>query len=256
MKVTFSFTSIACLIAWALPVTAHGQMEGPKPIDLRGSASQTLADPRGRAGTPTREPVRLASSGEPIPSSDVGIQQDDRPAVESKQGGPNSSTSVVDVSVGGALVKTSCYELHGGGPICHGSFVAGVDTHCNLQSGCKADFAGVVVSTALNVSDWFAVAGELGLYTLVELTPGDQVRSLMVGPKFKKWRVFGQVMAGAQSHDIFQSGLVIQPGVGVDLGASRRTRVEIDYSYLPGSRDLSGPRILVGAVWHFGSRTR
>jgi hypothetical protein len=243
------------LIVWVLPVTAQGQMERPESIDLRGSASQALADPLARAVTRTRERVRLSTSGEPIPSSDAAVQQDDKPAAESKHGA-NSSSSIVEVSVGGALVNTSCYELQGGGPICRGSLVAGVDTHCYLQSGCKEAFGGIVVSMARNLNDWFAVAGEVGLYGSVELTPDDQARSLTVGPKFKKWRVFGQVLAGTESHRIFPSSLVIQPGVGIDLSASRRTRVEIDYSYLPGNPDLSGPRILVGAVWHFGTRTR
>jgi hypothetical protein len=256
MRVTVSLTLVACLIVWVLPVTAQGQLERPESIDLRGSASQAVADPLARAGTRTREPVRLSSSGEPTPSSDAAVQQDDKPAAESKHGAANSWSSVVEVSVGVALVNTSCYELQGGGPICRGSLVAGVETNCYLQSGCKEAFLGTVVSMARNLNDWFAVAGEVGLYGSVELTPGDQARSVMVGPKFKKWRFFGQILAGAESHEIFPSSLVIQPGVGIDLSASRRTRVEIDYSYLPGNRDLSGPRILVGAVWHFGTRTR
>jgi hypothetical protein len=155
-------------------------------------------------------------------------------------------TRALEVSVGVGGIGTSCYELHSGGPLCRGSIVGSTHTNCGLPAGCQLDYLGLVVSIAASLNDRWAVAGQLGIAGAMDVG-NDHCTDVVVGPRLKARHVFGQVLVGAEAHEILPAELVIQPGVGVDLW---RMRYKVEYSYVPGYRPLSGLRIVVGAVWH------
>jgi hypothetical protein len=155
-------------------------------------------------------------------------------------------TRALEVSAGVAGISTSCYERHSGGPTCRGSIVGSISTNCGLPAGCQLDYLGLVVSIAGNLNDRWAVAGQLGIAGAMDVGR-DRCTDVVAGPRLKAWHVFGQVLVGAEAHEILPAELVIQPGVGIDLW---RMRYEVEYSYVPGYRPLSGPRVMVRAVWH------
>ena len=85
-------------------------------------------------------------------------------------------------------------------------------------------------------------------------------RSYVAGPKVMMVlgpvRLFGQVLAGGASSDVYPGGFAIQPGAGVDFTRARSVgvRLEVDDWIVPGHGGyLSGPRLLCGLVVRIGS---
>lgn len=78
MKSALSLTSIVCLVASALPLTAQEQTVTPRSLDLRDPASQATAGPL--AGAVTREAVRLGAGREPPSSGVETFRQGGKPA--------------------------------------------------------------------------------------------------------------------------------------------------------------------------------
>lgn len=155
-----------------------------------------------------------------------------------------------EFSIGLAAGGTSCYLLKDGGEVCRGSFAGEVpgSRGCGIPDGCEATYLGVVFSGARYFGDRFAVVGEVGVLSIVELAPTDTVFSPVIGPRVRLWRVFGQVLVGSQFHGVFPSGLVVQPGIGIDLG---HLRLQADYPRFRPVPELSGLRVRIAAVVPF-----
>jgi hypothetical protein len=155
-----------------------------------------------------------------------------------------------------SLFKTSCYQLSSGGARCRGSFGGERTTTCSLSGGCDQDYLGPVVSIAAYLHEHMALAGEVAMYHAVELSPTDDHSSLLVGPRFKLGRAFGQVLIGRRWHSVFPDGLAIQPGGGIDIGGVMGTRLQVDYAWFGAVPELSGLRVHVAFVAHLGWRAR
>jgi hypothetical protein len=112
-----------------------------------------------------------------------------RDAVDNVRERSGADTPAVEVSLGLALLHTSCYQLADGGPRCRGSFEGERATGCGLRDGCDLAYGGFVLSLASYVHRHIAIAGDVALYAQVELSPTDQPSSLAVGPRVKVWGV-------------------------------------------------------------------
>jgi len=162
---------------------------------------------------------------------------------------PAADLPVGDFSVGLAAAGTSCYRLKDGGPVCEGSYAGEIpgSRGCGIPDGCDLSYLGFVFSGARYFGERLAVVGEIGVFSPSESEsgPSDKVFSPVIGPRVRLWRAFGQVLVGGQFHGVFPSGLVVQPGVGIDLG---HVRLQADYpSFRPTPR-LSGVRLRVALV--------
>ena len=67
------------------------------------------------------------------------------------------------------------------------------------------------------------------------------------------FRVFGQLLAGAQISDLFPGGRAIQPGGGIDIKTNHgfSFRSEWDQTFVRGQRAISQSRWLTGIVIDF-----
>jgi hypothetical protein len=137
---------------------------------------------------------------------------------------------------------------------------------------------GWAVSAARNITDRFAIAGEIGgfaniwdSWASVRTTHREvnHVHSLMIGPRVATRflhvggrdpldvRVFGQVLAGAAVSEMIPGGRAVQPGGGVDVATRSGViiRSEVDYCFARDQvRKISGGRWLFAIVFPIGSR--
>ena len=165
-----------------------------------------------------------------------------------------SDTPLFDVSVGVSMNFTQCDGASAPTPACPNA------------PKTFPDF-GLALSVARSVSDRFALVGEIARHDITYDTVGAgrlrarSANSFVAGPRFATGqggvRVFGQVLVGVATSDVFPGGFAIQPGVGIDFSRKHPVgcRFEVDDWIVPGDAGhLSGLRILFGLAVRIGSR--
>lgn len=132
---------------------------------------------------------------------------------------------------------------------------------------------GVVLGAAGHLTSWFGVAGELSLYrgTGRDLGPGfpgrvarTTVRQFLIGPRFTRRGdaadIFAHGFIGRSTGDagpdfegFSDSGLTFGGGAGVDVHATRRLSVRVQYDLLGSFADIveGNSRFSVGGVLRF-----
>jgi hypothetical protein len=145
-------------------------------------------------------------------------------------------------------------------------------------SGRTVPDAGWAFLASRNLTDRFAITGEVGLYhnlwdseaSVHTLHREDNVvHFLMAGPRVEtpfrqqrgrtpsEARLFGQLLAGVAGGDVVIGGFAIQPGIGGDIRFQNGVivRLQLDYSFVPGpGRSISGARLLLAVGVGVGSR--
>jgi len=127
---------------------------------------------------------------------------------------------------------------------------------------------GWTLSAARSLTDRLSVAGEVGVSANLltsEVThrqESNNVYSALIGPRFTTpvfhvdgrspldFRVFAQLLGGAQTSDSYPGGRAIQPGVGIDIKTKRgfNFRSEWDHTFVRGQPAISQSRWLTGVV--------
>ena len=136
---------------------------------------------------------------------------------------------------------------------------------------------GWALSGARNITDRFAIAGEVGGFGNVwdswasvhsNHREINHVHSLMVGPRVatrffhfgrdpQDLRVFGQVLAGVAVSELLPGGRAVQPGAGMDFATRSGVivRWQLDYCFARDQvRKISGGRALLAIVFPVGTR--
>jgi hypothetical protein len=140
----------------------------------------------------------------------------------------------------------------------------------NSGPGSHQTFLGLgwTMSGARTLTEWLSLTGEVGVAD--ELRPSEtthrnesnRVFAALAGPRFTSrvfhrggsspydFRIFGQVLGGGQTSDVFAGGRTIQPGGGIDIKTTRgfSFRSEWDRAFVRGQHPISQFRWLTGIV--------
>jgi outer membrane immunogenic protein len=140
--------------------------------------------------------------------------------------------------------------------------VAGGYSMIVVVKGINATAYGGSGSAALNVSNWFGVVGDVGLYHASPLGPGVDAGTYTFGPRlsYRHWdRVtpFAQVLLGGVRYSA--NAFVFGAGGGVDIGLNRRGRFalrpQVEYFGFRTNGDTTNTiRLGIGIVVRIGKK--